>query len=99
MANITGRLPANFAEVQIRRKRRIFQNSNTQGYPLRNHVDLHHPLVKLVDMIPSTDGQGSGQDQRRALAMPDACCAYSLDRTSLGTAILFITGALGTLLP
>ena len=35
----------------MRRKRRIFQLSNTQGYPLREHIDLHHPLVELADMI------------------------------------------------
>jgi len=35
----------------MRRKRRIFQHSNTQGYPLRQHIDLHHPLVELADMI------------------------------------------------
>jgi IS5 family transposase len=35
----------------MRRKRRIFQHSNTQGYPLRDHIDLHHPLVELADMI------------------------------------------------
>ena len=33
------------------RKRRIFQHSNTQGYPLREHIDQHHPLVELADMI------------------------------------------------
>jgi IS5 family transposase len=32
-------------------KRRIFQHSKTQGYPLRDHIDLHHPLVELADMI------------------------------------------------
>ena len=35
----------------MRRKRRIFQHSNTQDYPLRDHIDLHHPLVELADMI------------------------------------------------
>jgi IS5 family transposase len=35
----------------MRRKRRIFQHSNTQGYPLREHIDRHHPLVELADMI------------------------------------------------
>ena len=35
----------------MRSKRRIFQHSNTQGYPLREHIDLHHPLVELADMI------------------------------------------------
>ena len=35
----------------MRRKRRIFQHSNTQGYPLREHIDLHHPLVELAGMI------------------------------------------------
>ena len=35
----------------MRRKRRNFQHSNTQGYPLRDHIDLHHPLVELADMI------------------------------------------------
>ena len=35
----------------MRRKRRIFQHSNTQGYPLREHIGLHHPLVELADMI------------------------------------------------
>jgi len=33
------------------RKRRVFQHSNTQRYPLRDHIDLHHPLVELADMI------------------------------------------------
>src|ERR1700712_2602845 len=51
MANITGLFPANLAEAFMRRKRRIFQHSNTQGYPLRDHIDLHHPLVELADMI------------------------------------------------
>ena len=35
----------------MRRKRRIFQHSNTQGYPLRDHIDLHHPLGELADII------------------------------------------------
>ena len=35
----------------MRRKRRIFQESNMQGYPLRDHIDLHHPLVELADMV------------------------------------------------
>jgi IS5 family transposase len=35
----------------MRRKRRIFQHSNTQGYPLRDPIDLHHPRVKLADRI------------------------------------------------
>jgi IS5 family transposase len=35
----------------MRRKRRIFQHSNTQGYPLRDHIDLQHPLVELADVI------------------------------------------------
>ena len=35
----------------MRRKRRIFQHSNTQDYPLREHIDLYHPLVELADMI------------------------------------------------
>ena len=32
-------------------KLRIFQYGNTQGYPLRDHIDLHHRLVELADMI------------------------------------------------
>jgi IS5 family transposase len=51
MANIKGLFLANLAEAPMRRKRRIFQHSNTQGYPLRDHIDLHHPLVELADMI------------------------------------------------
>jgi hypothetical protein len=35
----------------MRRKRRIFQHRNIQGYPLRKHIELHHPLVELADMI------------------------------------------------
>jgi IS5 family transposase len=35
----------------MRRKRRIFQHGNTHGYPLREYIDLHHPLVELADMI------------------------------------------------
>ena len=35
----------------MRRKRRIFQYSNIKGYPLCEHIDLHHSLVELADMI------------------------------------------------
>lgn len=35
----------------MHRKRCIFQHCNTQGYLLRNYIDLHHPLVELADMI------------------------------------------------
>ena len=35
----------------MRTKRRVFQHSNTQGYPLREHIDLRHPLIELADMI------------------------------------------------
>lgn len=35
----------------MRKKRRIFQHGNTQGYPLREHTDLHHPLAELAYMI------------------------------------------------
>jgi IS5 family transposase len=35
----------------MRRKRRIFQHSNIQGYPSREGIDLHHPIVELADMI------------------------------------------------
>jgi hypothetical protein len=51
MANITDLFLANLAEVSMRRKRRIFRHSNTQGYPLREHIDLQHPLVELAGMI------------------------------------------------
>jgi hypothetical protein len=34
----------------MHRKCRIFPHSSTQGYPLRDHIDLHHPLVELADM-------------------------------------------------
>lgn len=32
-------------------ERRILQHRNMQGYPLRDHIALHHPLVELADMI------------------------------------------------
>ncbi len=35
----------------MRRKVRIFQHSNTQGYRLREHIDPHHPFVELADII------------------------------------------------
>jgi IS5 family transposase len=35
----------------MRRNRRIFQHSNTQGCPLREHMGLHHSLAELVAMI------------------------------------------------
>lgn len=35
----------------MRRKRRIFYHSNTQGNQLRDHIDLHQPLGQLADMI------------------------------------------------
>jgi IS5 family transposase len=35
----------------MRTKRRIFQQSNTYGYPLRDHTDSHHPLLELADMM------------------------------------------------
>src|SRR5438105_1042942 len=42
---------ANFVEVEMRRKRRIFQQSKIQGYPLMAHINPHHPLVELAAMI------------------------------------------------
>ena len=35
----------------MRTKRLVFQHSNTQGYPLREHIDLRHPLIELAAMI------------------------------------------------
>jgi transposase, IS5 family len=35
----------------MRRKRRIFQHSKNQGYPLMDHINRHHPLVELAAMI------------------------------------------------
>lgn len=51
MDNISGLFLANLAGVPMRKKRPIFQHSNTEGYPLRAHIDLHHPLVELADLI------------------------------------------------
>lgn len=51
MANINGLFLANLAEVPIRVKHRVFQHSVTQGYPMRDHIDVHHPLIELDDMI------------------------------------------------
>ena len=35
----------------MRMKGRIFQHGNTQGYSQRDHINLHHPLAELADMI------------------------------------------------
>ena len=51
IANIAGLLLANLVEACMRRKRRILQHSKTQGYSLRDHIELHHPLVELPDTI------------------------------------------------
>lgn len=35
----------------MQRKRRNVLRNKTQGYPLRDHIDLQHPLVELADLI------------------------------------------------
>jgi IS5 family transposase len=51
MIKITGLFLANLVEAPMCRERHIFQHSNTQGYPLREHIALHHPLLELADLI------------------------------------------------
>ena len=45
---------ANFVEVFMVKKRRIFQHSKTTNHPLREQIDVMHPLVVLADMIDWT---------------------------------------------
>jgi hypothetical protein len=42
---------ANSVEVFMMKKRRIFQHSKTTNPPLRDQIDLQHPLVVLADKI------------------------------------------------
>ena len=61
------------------KKRRIFHQCKTSGYPLHDHVDLDHPLVVLADIIdwgaiervvpiPATPGPGRPPLSTRLIA-------------------------------
>ena len=62
----------------MRRKRRIFQHSNTQGYPLREHIDRKREFLHTESRIGWNEGEvcahrGNRTDRRWAVTGKMEC--------------------------